>query len=116
MTLQTLRPAGRYQPHQRASDRDEVKALLIDRIDALARHFVPDGSRSGHYWIGRCPWRADKNPGSFWINLQGSRVPGSFKDMSSGEKGDVIALAVGTVAFLAMLKLHGWLIGVSIFG
>ena len=31
-------------------------------------------------------------------------------------KGDVIALAVGTVAFLAMLKLHGWLIGVSIFG
>jgi len=30
-------------------------------------------------------------------------------------KGDVIALVVGTVAFLAMLKLHGWLIGVSVF-
>jgi uncharacterized membrane protein len=30
-------------------------------------------------------------------------------------KGDVIALVVGSAAFLAMLKLHGWLIGVSIF-
>jgi uncharacterized membrane protein len=31
-------------------------------------------------------------------------------------KGDLIALVGGTLAFGAMLKLHGWLIGVSVFG
>lgn len=31
-------------------------------------------------------------------------------------KGDVIALVAGTIAYGAMLKLHGWLIGVSVFG
>jgi uncharacterized membrane protein len=30
-------------------------------------------------------------------------------------KGDAIALVAGTAAFAAMLKLHGWLIGVAVF-
>ncbi len=74
------------------SDTQEIKALLIASIDALARELVPNGQRSGHYWIGTCPWRADKNGGSFWINLAGAKVPGSFKDAATGEKGDVIKL------------------------
>ncbi len=76
------------------SDRDQVAALLAERIEVLARELVPEGARSGHYWIGRCPWRADKNGGSFWINLAGAKVPGSFKDSATGESGGVIDLVM----------------------
>jgi Toprim domain len=69
----------------------EIKALLIGRIGALAAEMVPDGKRSAQYWIGSCPWRGDRKPGSFWINLAG-KVPGSFKDMATGEHGDVLTL------------------------
>lgn len=89
------------------SDTSEIKALLVASIESLARELVPNGSRSGHYWIGACPWRADNKPGSFWINLAGAKVPGSFKDAATGEKGDVfrlIQLAIGLPDFKATLQ------------
>lgn len=76
------------------SDRDQIAALLADRAELLARELVPDGLRSGHYWIGRCPWRTDKRAGSFWINLAGAKVPGSFRDEATDESGGPIDLVM----------------------
>ena len=93
------------------SDKDDLKARLIAAIDALAAHLVPDGRRSSHYWIGRCPWRADRHGGSFWVNL-GGQVPGSFKDAATGESGDVLDLVQKTLGldFVgAMAWSRGWL-------
>lgn len=77
-----------------ASDRHaetaDIKALLQARIEALARDLAPEGSRSGKYWIAKCPWRADRKAGSFWIALRGA--PGSWRDEATGDKGDVFRL------------------------
>lgn len=78
------------------SDLEEVKLLLSRNAETLARELVPDGVRSGHYWIGRCPWRADKSAGSFWVNLpgQGVKLPGSYYDAATGEKGSALDLVM----------------------
>jgi len=70
------------------ASRDEVAALLADRIETLVRELIPEGSRSGHYWIGR----PDRKSGSFWVNLPGARSPGTWKDAVSDEKGGPIDL------------------------
>ena len=83
-----------------AWDAAEIKSLLGSRAESLARELVPDGVRSGHYWIARCPWRGDANAGSFWINLpgQGVKVPGSWRDAATDEKGSALDL---------VMKVHG---------
>jgi hypothetical protein len=69
----------------------EVKALLQSRIDSLVRELCPDGRRGGKYWLARCPWRDDRNAGSFWVAVGGS-APGAWRDEATGEKGDVLTL------------------------
>lgn len=76
------------------SDAAEIKALLADHAEALARELVPGGSRSGHYWIGACPWRLDRNAGSFWVNLAGAKRPGTWKDAAADEKGGPLDLVM----------------------
>lgn len=98
------------------TDTQAIKALLVDRLEQLAAELVPDGSRSGHYWIGRCPWRGDRSAGSFWVNLAGAKVPGSFKDAASGEKGDVLTLiqkACGLADFRATMDWSRSWLGIS---
>lgn len=90
------------------SEIDEIKLLLGRAAETLAGELVPGGYRSGHYWIGRCPWRDDANAGSFWVNLPGGGVkrPGSFKDAATGEKGSVLDLVMKA----RDLDLHGALV------
>jgi hypothetical protein len=78
------------------SELDEVKLLLSRNAEALARELVPTGYRTGHYWIGACPWRNDARPGSFWVNLPGAgvKLPGSFRDAATGEKGSAFDLVM----------------------
>lgn len=98
------------------TDAAAIKAMLVDRLDQLVAELVPDGSRSGHYWIGRCPWRGDRSAGSFWINLSGAKVPGSFKDAASGESGDVLTLiqkACGLADFKATIEWSRSWLGIS---
>lgn len=74
-----------------SNDRDEIKVLLLGNMDSVARHFAPDGYRSGRYWMAKCPWRADRSGGSFWITVSGGYA-GAWKDAATDEKGDVFAL------------------------
>lgn len=95
------------------SDRDEVKALLCARIDSLARELAPDGHRNGRYWMARCPWRADRHAGSFWVTVGGD-MPGAWVDAATDDKGDVFNLidkAVGLNGdFRAVMQwARGWL-------
>lgn len=97
----------------RRNDKDDVKALLLAQIDTLARELAPDGHRAGRYWMARCPWRADRNAGSFWITLHGAYA-GAWVDAASDDKGDVFRLidkAVGLNGdFVAVMKWsRGWL-------
>lgn len=68
----------------------EIKALAQAHIGDIAREFVPDGRRSGAYWIGRNPTRNDEHAGSFWIRLHGP--PGVWRDEATGDTGDVLEL------------------------
>lgn len=90
-----------------------LKAGLRDRVEALCRELMPDGTRQGHYWIARNPSRDDKQPGSFWIWLKGA--PGAWKDAATGQQGDVldlVALARGEQDFARTLEwAQGWLHG-----
>lgn len=98
-----------------STDRDEVKALLSGSIETLARELAPDGYRSGRYWMAKCPWRPDRNGGSFWITISGAYA-GAWKDAAGGDedKGDVFNLidrAIGLNGdFRDILRwARGWL-------
>lgn len=59
--------------------------------------WLPDGQRKGREWVARNPRRADRNVGSFSVNL----VTGRWADFATGDKGgDLISLA----AFLGQLS------------
>lgn len=79
------------------NDATEIKALLVRNAEALARELLPDGQRMGNYWKARCPWRADKHVGSFWVNLKG-QMQGTYHDAAAGETGDALTL---------IAKVHG---------
>lgn len=75
----------------RRTDTAEVKALLLQRIESLARELCPDGRRAGRYWLAKCPWRDDRHAGSFWVMVGGGSA-GAWRDEATGEKGDVLRL------------------------
>ena len=75
---------------RRGNDAGQIKALLQDRIEQLVLQLLPEGKRSGKYWIAANPTRNDRHAGSFWVALRG--VPGSWRDEATGEKGDVLQL------------------------
>jgi hypothetical protein len=75
----------------RGPDFQEIREKLIDRLDSLVRELVPDGTRNGRYWIGKCPWRGDRRAGSFWILMAG-QAKGAWKDEATGDTGDVVSL------------------------
>lgn len=51
--------------------------------ETLVPEWLPDGRRNGREWVARNPTRADKNPGSFSINLDN----GSWSDFATGDAG-----------------------------
>ena len=71
-------------------ERDDVRALLISRIDSLAADLAPEGRRYGSYWIAKNPTRVDRSAGSFWVHL--TSRPGAWTDAATGDKGDVFGL------------------------
>lgn len=75
---------------------DDIKGQLAERAETLARELLPTGWRSGHYWMAACPWRQDRNAGSFWVNLAGAKRPGTWRDAASGETGGPLDLVMKT--------------------
>lgn len=73
---------------------DQIKQMLADRVTEAAERYAP--AVAGSYtdkgvYFTLCPWRADRNVGSFVINLHGPRA-GTFHDFATGEHGDMIDL------------------------
>lgn len=71
-------------------DAVEIKALLIARIEALARELHPEGSRNGAYWMCRSSQHAVKTGGK-WIRLAGEKA-GGWRDEVADTQGDVLQL------------------------
>jgi len=58
-------------------------------LGKLVRCWLPDGRQEGSEWVARNPRRADRNLGSFKINL----CTGNWADFATGDKGgDAISL------------------------
>lgn len=79
---------------------EEIKGMLLDRIDQVALHYAPPASGSyslrGQYFTLN-PGRADRSVGSFVITLDGPKA-GRWNDYATGQHGDLldlIALALG---------------------
>ena len=69
-------------------DFKKLNESLVQIVQQLCQEWMPDGKKSGHNWNALCPFRSDKNRGSFKVDLRN----GVFKDFSSGEGGDLIEL------------------------
>lgn len=73
---------------------EQIKDMLLARIDQVAEHYAPPAPGSHHNhgkWFTLNPGRADKTVGSFYVNLDGDRA-GRWYDHATGEGGDVLDL------------------------
>ncbi len=67
-----------------------INAAALSALPALLGRWLPDGALRGHEYIARNPRRADRQAGSFSINMR----TGKWADFASGDSGgDVISLA-----------------------
>ena len=63
-------------------------ALVV--LPALLARWLPDGRAEGHEFVSRNPRRADRNAGSFKVNLR----TGRWADFATGDRGgDPVSLA-----------------------
>ncbi|MGJ0393019.1 MAG: DUF7146 domain-containing protein [Methylocystis sp.] len=73
----------------------DIKALLVERLDALIHELAPRLRKHGPDWQGLSPLRAGDNPNAFYVWGRGT-ARGAWKDFVSGEAGDALDL----IAFL----------------
>jgi hypothetical protein len=68
-----------------------IVAKCIPVMESLCRRWLPQGHRSGSWWVSPCPWRADKTP-----SLMVSLTTGHWEDRGAAiagkEKGDPLKL------------------------
>lgn len=69
----------------------EINRMLSDRIESLCDALALTGDRINGGLVPRNPTRADRNPGSFVIALQGQRQ-GRWDDYAVGHYGDALDL------------------------
>lgn len=68
----------------------EINALALSSLPALLARWLPDGKRQGREYMARNPRRADRQAGSFKVNIH----TGRWSDFATGDTGgDVISLA-----------------------
>jgi hypothetical protein len=71
-------------------DFDRVNRAALAALPALLARWLPDGRQMAGEWVARNPRRADRQPGSFKINIR----TGRWSDFATGDKGgDVVSLA-----------------------
>jgi hypothetical protein len=71
-------------------DFEAVSGAAAGVLSALVARWLPDGRRQGQEWVARNPTRADRQPGSFRVNLR----TGRWADFATGDRGgDVVSLA-----------------------
>lgn len=75
---------------RRPIDFDAINRAAIMELPALLDRWLPDGRFLGREYVARNPTRADRQPGSFSVNVRSGR----WADFATGDKGgDVISLA-----------------------
>lgn len=83
------------RPHQYSLE--AIEAMLLRRIETLARELAPDGMRRGQEWVARNPCRADHSLGSFSINTQ----TGRWSDFAADDRSSRAWPCLSLVAYLA---------------
>jgi hypothetical protein len=74
--------------HERPNFR-RMRNIVLSLATQLVPRWLPHGRRVGSEWLARNPTRADRNPGSFKINLR----TGRWADFATGDAGnDLISL------------------------
>ena len=67
-----------------------INHAALGVLPSLLSRWLPGGRQEGHEYIARNPRRADRNLGSFRINMS----TGRWSDFATGDKGgDVVSLA-----------------------
>ena len=78
-------------------DFSAVNAAALRDLPTLLSRWLPDGRANGREWTARNPRRADRNHGSFRVNMR----TGRWADFATGDRGgDAVSLA----AFLFSLS------------
>jgi hypothetical protein len=81
-------------------DFDRINRAALAALPALLSRWLPEGRQMAGEWVARNPRRADRQPGSFKINMR----TGRWSDFATGDKGgDVVSLA----AYLAGIGQTG---------
>ena len=67
-----------------------INSAALAALPSLLSRWLPDGRREGHEWVARNPRRADRNLGSFRVNM----ITGKWADFATDDRGgDVVSLA-----------------------
>jgi hypothetical protein len=67
-----------------------VNNAALSVLPSLLIRWLPDGRRMGNEWVARNPRRADRNLGSFRVNM----ATGRWADFATDDRGgDVVSLA-----------------------
>ncbi len=76
--------------HMHRLDFEAINRAGLASLPALLRRWLPDGRLLGHEYTACNPTRADRQPGSFRINVHNGR----WADFATGDAGgDVVSLA-----------------------
>ncbi len=67
-----------------------IAAALAERAEAVCRHYLPHGRRSGRYWIAGDLYGAAGR--SLFVRLSPPGTPGKWQDSATGEHGDLLDL------------------------
>ena len=71
-------------------DFEVINRAALAHLPDLCAHWLPDGRRRGHEYVARNPRRADRQAGSFSVNLSSGR----WADFAIGARGgDPVSLA-----------------------
>jgi hypothetical protein len=66
-----------------------IKHAALEQVLPLLKEWLPNGHLEGDEYVAYNPTRADKNPGSFKVNVK----TGVWSDFATGDKGgDLISL------------------------
>lgn len=89
-------------------DFKSIASAALSRAPSLVPFWLPDGKRVGHEWVARNPLRADKNLGSFSINLRTGRwADFAVTDAGGGDLISLRAYLLGVSQLEAALIIAG---------
>ena len=80
----------KYKNYSHADiDFDLINSVALPFLPQILDRFAPGGVIRGDEWSGRNPRRADRNLGSFKVNIR----TGRWSDFATGDRGgDVVSL------------------------